>query len=155
MDLAPRLDVSDVELTTTSTANPFGLVTSKVTYRLTNTGNTRLVPTERVRVAGPGGAFAVTASDDLDEILPGSATVRTVEVRQVRPAFRAEATVEVDGTVAGIGGGAAERETAAGQGSAAGWAVPWALLVLVVVIVLGAALPPVLISRRRGAATPG
>ncbi|GAB3162008.1 hypothetical protein GCM10027059_13650 [Myceligenerans halotolerans] len=149
-ELAPGLEVSDVRVSTASSLNPVGMVTSTVTYTLTNTGNARLVPSETVSVTGPAGVFPVTWSGDLDEILPGSSTERTVEVHGVRPAVRAEATVEVNGAVAGIGGGAASA-----QGAVAGWAVPWALLGLVVVVTGGAVLGPVMVSRRRARSTPG
>lgn len=142
--LAPGLGISSLRVTTGVSANPFGTVTSTVRYRLTNTGTARVVPTETVTVAGPGGAAGTTTSGELGEILPGSTVERVVEVRGVRPLVRAEASVRLDGLVVGIGGGG----VTSAQDAASGWAVPWALLGLVLLAVAGAVAVPLLRARR-------
>jgi hypothetical protein len=155
-DLAPGLGISDVSVTTDLSANPFGTVTSTVRYSLTNSGTSRLVPTETVVVAGPGGTAwlgdPATASGELPEILPGSTVERVVTVTGVRPLVRAEATVRVDGLVIGIGGGG----VTSANDAASGWAVPWALLGLVVLAVAAAVVVPLVRARRaaRRAAEP-
>ena len=146
--LAPGLAVSDLSVSTDGTANPFGTVTSTVRYRLTNTGTARLVPTETVAVAGPGGTTwpggTATASGELTEILPGSTVQRVVEVSGVRPLVRAEASVRVDGLVVGIGGGGITSV----HDAASGWAVPWTLLALVLLAVAVAVVVPLVRARR-------
>lgn len=146
--LAPGLDISDLSVSTDGTANPFGTVTSTVRYRLTNTGTARLVPTETVSVAGPGGSTwpggTATASGELMEILPGSTVQRVVQVSGVRPLVRAEASVRVDGLVIGIGGGGVTSV----HDAASGWAVPWTLLALVLLAVAAAVVVPLVRARR-------
>ncbi|GAB2466629.1 WxL protein peptidoglycan domain-containing protein [Xylanimonas ulmi] len=149
-DLTPALTVTGVDVVAHGTPRPLGAVAATVTYTLTNTGNTRLVPTESVTVRGPGGSGARSVSGDLDEVLPGSSVRRTVEVTGVRPLGRATAAVRVDGVAVG-GAGAT---TAAG--SATTWAVPWATVTLVVLVIVAAASAPGLLARlrRRGRVTP-
>ncbi|MFE7504106.1 WxL protein peptidoglycan domain-containing protein [Promicromonospora sp. NPDC057488] len=146
--LAPGLDISDLTVSTDGTANPFGTVTSTVRYRLTNTGTARLVPTETVAVAGPGGTTwpggAASASGELTEILPGSTVERVVEVSGVRPLVRAEASVRVDGLVVGVGGGGVTSV----HDAASGWAVPWTLLAFVLLAVAAAVVVPLVRARR-------
>ncbi|MGI5191865.1 WxL protein peptidoglycan domain-containing protein [Promicromonospora sp. CA-289599] len=143
--LAPGLEISGVSVSTDLTPNPFGTVTSTVRYRLTNTGTARVVPTETVTVTGPVGAAGRTTSAGLDEVLPGSTVDRVVEVSGVRPLVRAEAAVRVDGLVVGIGGGG----VTSAHDDASGWAVPWALLVLVVLAVSAAVVVPLVRGRVR------
>ncbi|GAA1725100.1 hypothetical protein GCM10009809_21080 [Isoptericola hypogeus] len=142
--LAPGLTVSDVDVAVHPTANPVGASSATVTYTLTNTGNARVVPTEAVRLTGPAGAEARTVGEAQEELLPGAVVRRTVEVDGVRPTFRVAADVRVDGLVVGVGGGGATTAT----GEAAGWAVPWALLVVVAGVVGGAVAWPLWRSRR-------
>ncbi|ACZ31779.1 protein of unknown function DUF916 cell surface putative [Xylanimonas cellulosilytica DSM 15894] len=144
-ELTPALAVTGVDVVAHGTLAPRGTVTATVTYTLTNTGNTRLVPTESVRVSGPGGSGARVVTDTLDEVLPGSAVQRTVEVTGVRPLGRATADVRVDGVAVGIGGGGATT----GSGSASTWAVPWAIVAIVVLVVAAAAGAPALRDRLR------
>ncbi|MFE5341684.1 WxL protein peptidoglycan domain-containing protein [Isoptericola sp. NPDC056578] len=145
--LAPGLAVSDVGVVVHPTANPVGASRATVTYTLTNTGNARLVPTESVRLTGPG-ASAGAGGAPAEELLPGAVVRRTVQVDGVRPTFRVAADVRADGLVVGVGGGGATTATA----TAAGWAVPWALLGVVVLVVAGAAAWPLWRTRpaRRG-----
>ncbi|MEU2200727.1 DUF916 domain-containing protein [Isoptericola sp. NPDC019482] len=149
--LAPGLAVSDVGVVVHPTANPVGAARATVTYTLTNTGNARLVPTESVRLTGPG-ASASAGGEPADELLPGAVVRRTVQVDGVRPTFRVTADVRADGLVVGVGGGGATTAT----GTAAGWAVPWALVGVVVLVVAAAVAWPLWRSRRarRGSSEP-
>jgi len=141
--LAPGLAVSDVDVAVHPTANPLGAARATVTYTLANTGNARVVPTETVRLTGPG-ASAVAGGEPAEELLPGAVVRRTVQVDGVRPTFRVAADVRADGLVVGVGGGGATTAT----GTAAGWAVPWALLGVVVLVVAGAVAWPLWRARR-------
>ncbi|MFE5290612.1 WxL protein peptidoglycan domain-containing protein [Isoptericola sp. NPDC056618] len=141
--LAPGLAVSDVDVVVHPNANPVGATRATVTYTLANTGNARVVPTETVRLTGPG-ASAVAGGEPADELLPGAVVRRTVQVDGVRPTFRVAADVRADGLVVGVGGGGATTAT----GTAAGWAVPWALLGVVVLVVAAAVGWPLWRSRR-------
>ncbi|QFU99772.1 hypothetical protein KDY119_03308 [Luteimicrobium xylanilyticum] len=143
--LAPAMTVSDVQVTAGTSANPAASVPVTVRYRVTNTGNARIVPTGTVAVSGPFGWAKVALPDDAPEVLPGSSVVRTVSVPGVRPLGRASAEVDVHAVAVGVGGGA----TASASGDASTWAVPWAALVVVVLVVLGAVLLPRLLDRRR------
>ncbi len=136
-ELVPGVRVDDVRVTYRGTANPLGAGRAVVTYTLTNTGNTRLLPAESVTVAGPGGVGARTVLvPDSPEVLAGSVVERTVQVDGVLPAFRLQAAVAVTAEAVGIGGG----DLAADRGVSAGAAVPWAALLVVLVVVVGAVL---------------
>jgi hypothetical protein len=129
--LSPALEIRDVTVESSTGLNPLAPASTTVTYTLINTGDARIVPTERVTVAGPGGSAPAEVTGELAELLPGAEVERTVVVPGVRPLFRLAADVRVDGAVVGIGGGGAT--SAAGAGT--GWSVPWAALVLVVLVV--------------------
>ncbi|MCC2322861.1 hypothetical protein [Cellulomonas xiejunii] len=142
--------VDDVRLDYRGTANPFGAGRAVVTYTLTNAGNARLLPSESVTVAGPGGVGTRTVVvTGAQEVLAGSTVRRTVGVDGVLPAFRLEAAVAVTGEAVGIGGG----DLAADRATAAGAAVPWAALALVLVVVGGAVLVGLRDGRGRGVTT--
>ncbi|MFE6967862.1 WxL protein peptidoglycan domain-containing protein [Isoptericola sp. NPDC057653] len=141
--LAPGLAVSDVAVVVHPALNPVGATSATVTYTLTNTGNARVVPTETVRLTGPG-ASARAGGLPQEELLPGAVVRRTVEVEGVRPTFRVAADVRADGLVVGVGGGGATTATA----DATAWAVPWSLLALVVLVAAAAVAWPLRRSRR-------
>ena len=149
-ELVPGVRVDDVRVQYRGTANPFGAGRAVVTYTLTNAGNARLLPSESVTVAGPGGVGTRTVVlPDAQEVLAGSVVRRTVEVDGVLPAFRLEAAVAVTGEAVGIGGG----DLAADRATAAGAAVPWAALAVVLAVVGGAVLVGLRDGRARGATT--
>jgi hypothetical protein len=131
--LSPGLEVRDVTVRSTTGVNPLAPATTTVTYTLANTGDARIVATEAVTVAGPGGSAPQQAAAELGELLPGAEVDRTVEVPGVRPLLRVAADVRVDGAVVGIGGGGAT----SAAGADAGWSVPWAALAVVVLVVAG------------------
>lgn len=143
--LAPAMTVSDVHVDAGSSVNPVATVPVTVRYRVTNTGNARIVPTGTVTVTGPFGWAAVTLPDDAPEVLPGSSVVRTVTVAGVRPLGRVSADVDVHAVAVGVGGGA----TASASAGASTWAVPWGAAGVVVLVVFGAVLLPRLVDRRR------
>lgn len=77
-ELTPDLAIDQVETTYGPSANPLG-GTADVSYRITNRGNTRMLGSHRVSVAGPFGIGKRSAPErELDELLPGeSVTFRT------------------------------------------------------------------------------
>lgn len=146
--LAPAVTVSDVRVVHHGSPDPLATSSATVTYTLTNTGNARVVPTEAVTLAGPGGVAAVTAGEGvLPEVLPGSSLERTVEVAGVRPLGRLSADVAVTASAVGIGGAGA---TTTADAAAATWAVPWTLLAVVVVLLAAAVWGPTAVRALRG-----
>ncbi len=70
-ELAPALAVDDVRLAYDGTLNPFAPGSATVTFTVTNEGNARVAPATAVRVAGPFGLGATSATDvDVPELLP-------------------------------------------------------------------------------------
>jgi len=133
-ELAPALNIENIQLGYSGTANPFGKGAGTVTYTVHNTGNTVLSVQQSVSVSGPFGWLkvdpgAVAAPPDL---LPGESWATTVPVAGVAPALRWGATVTAVGTyVEASGSKVSLPAVVASQG---GWAVPWAFLVLLVVV---------------------
>jgi hypothetical protein len=148
--LAPAIRADGVRASAEPSVNPVGPVPLTVRYRVTNTGNARVVPAAVVEVAGPWGVGSVTVRDEAPEVLPGSTVERTVTVPGFHAWGRADVSVHVTAVAVGIGGGA----TASDDAHAATWAVPWAALLVVLLVVAGAVLLPRVVDRRRGAAGP-
>lgn len=127
-----------------------GLGSASVTYRLTNTGNLRLALTPRAQVSGPFGVLPASADGDaVEELLPGSSVVQTVQVDGVWPLVRDQVRVQVEV-------GAAPQGTDPGLGAVSVltgvWAVPWPHMG--VLFVLALLLVARRVRRRRAAAAP-
>lgn len=131
--LDPEVTIERVSLDYDAPLNAISGAPARVTYRIRNSGNTRITGTVRVGVTGWLGIGASARPSSLPELLPGATIARTVVVDDVRPAVRLTAEVTVvpeDG--AGPTGPAPERISR----SASTWAIPWSL---VAVAALGAA----------------
>ncbi|MFG6444987.1 DUF916 domain-containing protein [Microbacterium sp. P07] len=135
-DLVPALTVSGVTVDYRGTVNPVESGSASVTYTLTNTGNTRLDPDVDVSVAGPFGWAAVSASDDVPDLLPGSSIERTVDVASVLPLAVLTANVTSTASVVspGVTTDAALPEPVVSSASALTAAVPWTALAILVVV---------------------
>lgn len=147
-DVVPALTVEDLTVEHRGTANPVGAGSVVVRYRVTNTGNARILPTEAVTVAGLAGTrrtVEAVPADQVVEVLPGSGVEREVVLDDVRSLGSVDVQVVAVATAVGLGGGATARATA----DASAVAVPWALATLVLVVVGGVA--TVLVVRRRRA----
>ncbi len=148
-EIDPGVRVDDVRVEYAGTAVPFGASTVVVRYRLTNTGNARVLPDDAVTVSGllgqKAGPVSAGDGDDAVEVLPGSSLEREVTVTGFRPLGRVGASVDVLATTVGIGGGA----SADARAEVTVWAVPWSGLALVVVVLLGAGWLVLRARRRR------
>ncbi|WP_144679407.1 DUF916 domain-containing protein [Cellulosimicrobium sp. TH-20] len=138
-ELAPALAVDDVRLAYDGTLNPFAPGSATVTFTVTNEGNARVAPATAVRVSGPFGLGATSATDvDVPELLPGSSVERTVEVDGVWPLGREVATLTVGGEVVPLPGTVPDPEVVVPGvvATATTWAVPWVALGLLVLVAL-------------------
>jgi hypothetical protein len=146
--LNPALTVSDLRVRAVSSANPFTSGKLTVAYTLNNTGSSRLVPTERIDVAGPfgWGGRDGGAGEVLPELLPGSHLSREVVVAGVFPLFRTKTTVAVDAVAVGLG---AEGASASASRSITIWTVPWLWLGVLVIALAVAIVVPARLARRR------
>lgn len=151
-DLAPALAVSGLRVDYDAGGNPVAPGAATVTFTVTNTGNSRVAPTEQVQVAGLFGlGRARAAAVDVPELIPGASVQRSVRVDGVWPLVRATATIALGGEVVALPGAAAADAAPAVPGvraSAAAWAVPWALIGALALVVALVALR-VLAGRRR------
>ncbi|WP_340698294.1 WxL protein peptidoglycan domain-containing protein [Cellulosimicrobium funkei] len=138
-ELAPALAVDEVRLAYDGTLNPFAPGSATVTFTVTNEGNARVAPATAVRVSGPFGLGATSATDvDVPELLPGSSVERTVEVDGVWPLGREVATLTVGGEVVPLPGTVPDPEVVVPGvvATTATWAVPWVALGLLVLVAL-------------------
>jgi hypothetical protein len=149
-DLNPALTVSDLRVEAASSSNPFTSGRLRIAYTLANTGSARLVPTERIAVAGPfgWGGREAGAGQVLPEILPGSHLTREVTVAGVFPLFRTKTEVMVDAVAIGLG---AEGATASGVSATTIWTVPWVWLAVLAALLVAAVVIPRALARRQGA----
>lgn len=129
-ELATNLSVQDLTVTPSPSFNPFAPSTAIVRYRLVNDGNVRTFGHETVRVAGPGSVGSRSTTAIVDEIVPGSAIEREVEVTGVWPLVRLVGEVTI---VPEAVGGAIDDPV---EEHARAWAIPWGILGLVLLVVL-------------------
>ena len=131
-ELRPTLQVTDLTIEYTGTANPAAPGDLRVDYTVTNTGNVRLEATQAVTAAGPFGLVDASATvDPMPELLPGSSLSFSVDVPDVWPAFRTTAQVALTPTPARNG------DTFEGATTVAAVAVatiPWPQLVILVLV---------------------
>jgi hypothetical protein len=150
-EVAPALTVDGLTVEHRGTLNPVGAGGVVVRYRVTNTGNARILPAEAVTVAGLAGTrrtVEAVPADEAVEVLPGSSVLREVVLHDVRTLGPLDVEVVAVGTAVGLGGGATARAAA----DASVLAVPWALAALVLLVVAGTVLPLVVRRRRHRAA---
>lgn len=147
-EVAPALTIEGLTVEHHGTPNPVGAGSVVVRYRVTNTGNARIVATEAVTVAGLAGTrrtVEAVPADEAVEVLPGSGVEREVVLDDVRALGSVDVQVLAAATAVGLGGGATARATA----DASVVAVPWALAVLV--LALAGGIVALLVVRRRRA----
>lgn len=145
--LEPAVDVEVVDVTYTAGANLWDRGAADVTYRVTNTGNTRLGVQSVLEISGPFGLGAVRAEGEaVSELVPNGGTATfTATLPDVPALIRMTATVDVATAPAP---GAEQFDVTDGD-SASFWATHWqmlALLVLILVIIIAVV---VSIRRRR------
>ncbi|MEU8139280.1 WxL protein peptidoglycan domain-containing protein [Streptodolium elevatio] len=144
--LRPALQIQDVQLSYDTPGNPFPGSRATVTYRVRNTGNTRVSAAADVKVDGPlGWTLGGPRGDSVAELLPGAELTRTVHFDGVFPAGRLTASVTVRTGPAPQGAAVAPVSTTR---TTTAWAVPWIPLAsLFALAVLGTV---ALRLRRRG-----
>ncbi|CAL9472246.1 WxL protein peptidoglycan domain-containing protein [Streptomyces sp. enrichment culture] len=148
--LKPTLAVEDLHVDYGGTANPFGRGDATVTYTLHNTGNALLSGTQNVTLTGPFGWLSTDAGKIAapPELLPGEKWKVKVPVHDVTPAFRLTAEATVTPVITDAAG--SETSLKPVRATTTGWAVPWALLLLLA-LVAGAAVATYVLRRRNRA----
>ena len=123
--VSPSLTIKPVRPSYQDLLNPVGRGKTKVTYRITNTGNINLGGKQRLTVRGLIGPTQVSVKiPDATLLLPGGSIDVSTSVRRTWPLIRARATVTIDPLVQ-----EGDLVTVAPFSASAGfWAVPWALL---------------------------
>jgi hypothetical protein len=149
--LSPALDVDVLDVSYVPGTRLWEPGRVDLTYRVTNSGNTRLGVDSTVSVRGPFGLGARSGDGPtVEEIVPngGSVTLEAT-VTEVRPLVRMSASVTVSATPAP----GAEDFDAAADARRSFWALHRDLLVLAAVVLLLAAavVIVVVVRRRRGA----
>jgi uncharacterized membrane protein len=134
-DLKPALAVERAHLDWDGGLDPFAGGDATLSYTLHNTGNAILSARQAATVAGPFGAFAVTAPNAaaVPELLPGETWKVQVRIPDVAAAVLLTGTARVTPIVTDASGSTST--LAVVSTSANGWAVPWMLLLLLVVVV--------------------
>lgn len=129
----PSLTIKPVRPRYEDLLNPVGRGQTKVTYRITNTGNINLGGRQRLTVRGLVGPTQVSVKiPDATLLLPGGSIDVATSVRRTWPLIRARATVTVDPLVQ-----EGDLVTTAPFSASAGfWAVPWALFALLLLLAL-------------------
>ncbi|MBJ7905610.1 DUF916 domain-containing protein [Streptomyces sp. DSM 110735] len=146
--LKPALTVSRLHADYAGTLNPLGGGSLRLTYTVTNTGNTRLRARQLVQSDGLFGLIRQSAPvGDLPEILPGDSLTRTVTVKGVWPAVRLNAGPVLE-PVASDGDGTPVR-VAPAMASESVWAWPWGQLLVLAALVALAGGYVLLRGRRR------
>jgi hypothetical protein len=149
-DLAPALSVEGLSVDFHGTANPFGSGDATVHYTVHNTGNTTLSAQQGVELSGPFGWFKVRAKDVAapPELLPGETWQVSVPLKDVSPAVRLAATATLTPVITDPSGSTSQLPAI--KATAAAWAVPWPLAVLLILLV-AALITAIVLTRRNRA----
>ncbi|RKT55700.1 WxL protein peptidoglycan domain-containing protein [Saccharothrix australiensis] len=131
-EAAPALAIGDLAVDYRGTANPFGLGSATVGFRVTNTGNLRVSAEQTVALRGLFGLGGREQVVTVPELLPGAHLDFSVPVADVAPLLRLEASVRLVPRVEGDATGHHPAEVTA---TASTWAVPWSQLALLAVAV--------------------
>ncbi|MEV0676053.1 DUF916 domain-containing protein [Actinosynnema sp. NPDC050436] len=145
----PVLAIGDLSVDYRGSANPIGSGSATVRFRVSNTGNLRMSAEQEVSVEGLFGLGGRQQALTVPELLPGAHLDFTVEVEEVAPFVRLDATVRLAPRVEGSAGTANPEAVTA---TASAWAVPWSAL-LVLVLLVGLFSVWRWRTRRRGATT--
>jgi hypothetical protein len=145
--LAPSLAVENAQFTWSGGLNPFAGGDAALTYTLHNTGNTVVSAEQAATVSGPFGWFGTDAAEVVDppRLLPGETWQVTVPFRDVPAAVWLTGAATVIPVVIDASG--STTALAPVEATAAGWAVPWMLL-LILLVIAGVAAAAVLMIRR-------
>ncbi|MGD9797960.1 MAG: hypothetical protein AB7V15_07640 [Acidimicrobiia bacterium] len=137
-ELRPAIEISDVRLDYRDRVNPFGPGSLEVAYTVTNVGNVRLAADQVVRVEGLAGFGAKElVVERMPELIVGSSLSFTVEVPDVWPALRTEATVELTPVPVREGDEFDAEALGVELATATAWTLPWAQLATLLVLVGG------------------
>jgi len=144
-DLSPSVNISDPTVAFTGSLNPLAFGDLEVSYRVENTGNTRITGLAATRAGGPLGIDAgSTGEQQLPEVLPGSSIDVQQRLTGVAAVFWLTGAVEVAPSSVGLGAAALDAVTL-DFGTPAVPVVLLAILVLVAAVVVTV----VVVLRRR------
>ncbi|CAN5409645.1 DUF916 domain-containing protein [soil metagenome] len=149
-ELVPSVATSDLAVAFSGSWNPLAIGSLEVSYRLQNTGNTRITATTAVEASGPLGVASTTGKAlQLPEVLPGS----EIDVHQTVSGVGALLWLAgaVDLRPSSVGIGATELDAVALDYGIP--AVPFTLLGILVVIAL--IVVAIMLLRRRRAKRAG
>ncbi|HWS31329.1 MAG TPA: DUF916 domain-containing protein [Actinoplanes sp.] len=122
--LRQELTVTGVQINTRTSWNPSRLPDVTATFTVVNNGNVRLGGTPTIRIAGPFGFGARTATAaTMPEILPGGSLTTTVTVGSVPPLGRENLIVDL--SPAPADGRAADPAPAPVSARHTVWLMPW------------------------------
>jgi len=132
--LAPRLVVTDLQVSYAGSLDPVGRGAVHLSYVLRNSGNVDLTVAQGASVSGLLGVSAHTKISGVTFLLPGASVTRTAEVRGVWPQFLSHATVTGTPRVQ-----TSEKSVifAPVTATATVWTIPWVLIIIVVVLIVG------------------
>jgi hypothetical protein len=131
--LHPSLTVTGLAVHYQGPLDPIGTGKAKVTYTVSNTGNTALGGLQTVYVSGLFGSRSAARVPKMQLLLPGFSVKEAVEVRGIFPEIRETAHVSVrplymTGSIAPPSGPF--------QASLPFWAIPWILIAIIIVAVI-------------------
>ncbi|MGW9114070.1 WxL protein peptidoglycan domain-containing protein [Microbacterium sp. NPDC055683] len=145
-ELTPSAEIVDANAVFAPSWNPFAGGSVTVTYRLENTGNTRVLADDAVALAGPLGVGAVAlGAQTTPEVVPGS----TIVVERVLADVPAIGWLTGAVTLAPAAVGLGAQPLAAVTVELSTPAVSWTLCGLLVLVVAGVVLALVLLRRSR------
>lgn len=136
-DLAPALDISDVEASWVPSWNPFAPGTVVVSFTTTNTGNVRLGTANAIELSAVFGLGEESASVSHREILPDGSTTDVVEL-SAWPLVVGSGTIATTPSV--VGDDIIETPLRKAVGEFTAWTIPWtqlAILALAALVVVG------------------
>ena len=142
-DLTVSHDVSDLQVSLPSTWSLLGPSTATVTYTLTNTGSARIYAQEAITACGPLGVGALRTDSTLQEVLPGAAVERTVQVDARALLWN---TIKVDTSSFAVD----ETPGSTKSLEESRFAAPWTLLIVCVLVLTLAMVLGVRLGRRGG-----
>jgi hypothetical protein len=132
--LRPELTVTDMQVTTVTSWNPFRLPRLTAAFTVTNTGNVRLSAQPAARLSGPFGLGTRNADTTaVSQILPGGSVQTTIQFTGVPPLLHEKLTVTI--TPAAVDGRPIDPAPLPATAGQTAWLIPWPQLALLALAV--------------------